>query len=148
MAFFTDYKDTISGLAFVAGLIGLGFTIYQIHNTNETLQATNAYSIQKDARELVTALQNDKAFRQYVLENDPNASPAVIADAQRDIGRLLNFYLSVYRQYRASGISTLLAESFARDFCGVMKNPIIAEYWKARLAESTELKELKNAWCP
>jgi hypothetical protein len=70
MSFFTEYKDTISGLAFVAGLIGLGFTIYQINNTNLTLQATNAYTIQKDARELVTSLQNDKSFREYVLEND------------------------------------------------------------------------------
>jgi hypothetical protein len=148
--FFSDYKDTISALAFIAGLIGLGVTISQIHNTNVTLQATNAYAIQKDARDLVSELQNDVAFREYVLENDPNKQYAAstVTEAKRDVGRLLNFYLSVYRQYKAGGISSLLAESFGKDFCGVMKNPIITGYWKANLETSPEHAELKHAWCP
>jgi hypothetical protein len=148
--FFSDYKDTITALAFVAGLVGLAVTISQIHNTNVTLQATNAYTIQKDARELVTKLQEDQPFREYVLENDPNKHypESTIDQARRDIGRLLNFYLSVYRQRKAGGISSLLSDSFAKDFCQTVKIPIIWEYWKTQLKDNPEHAELKDAWCP
>jgi hypothetical protein len=150
MGFFTEYKDTISGLSFAAGLIGLAFTAYQIHNTNLTLQATNAYAIQKDARELTSSLQDDDAFRDYILRHDPKKqySQQIIADAQRGLGRLMNFYLSVFRQYKAGGISSGLDESFAKDFCEIMRNPIVGEYWQKSLADNAEHAGLKHAWCP
>jgi hypothetical protein len=139
----------ISGLSFVAGLIGLAFTVSQIHNTNLTLQATNAYAIQKDARELALSLQGNEAFRDYVMQYNAQKkyTPDTIADAHRNVGRLLNFYLSVYRQYKAGGISTSLEKSFAKDFCDTLRNPIVGEYWQTSLANNPEHAELKDAWC-
>jgi hypothetical protein len=151
-AFFSAHKDTITGLSFAAGLIGLCFTIYQISNTNNTLQATNAYTIQKDARELTTALTKDVAFSDYVLNFDPNKKyPAnVVGDANRSIGLLINFYLGVFRQYKAGGITKSLAASFGRDFCDVVKrSPPVDAYFKATVsANKFELKELQDDWCP
>jgi hypothetical protein len=106
--FFSTHKDTIAGLSFGAGLIGLSFTIYQIGKTNSTLQATNGYTIQKDAREMIATLREEPAFNDYVLRFDPNKqySSDVINEANRSIALLINFYLSVFRQYKAGGIIT------------------------------------------
>jgi hypothetical protein len=151
--FFSDHKDTIGGLAFIGGVVGISATLVQISNTNTTLQATNAYAIQKDARELTIALQNDVSFRDYVLRNEPNKpyAPELILDAKRGIGRLINFYLSVFRQYNAGGIAKGIAKSFGNDFCGTLRIKIVEDYWNSQIAAgvfTSEHAEMKNAWCP
>jgi len=149
---YSSFKSEIPALGFVGAVVGITLTINQISNANRTLQATNAYNIQKDARELTVALQNDPAFRDYILQFDStkNYSESVRADAQRGLGRLFNFYLSVFRQYNAGGISSKMAASFGSDFCDAIKSqPVIAEYWNTRfLKSSTESREMKDAWCP
>jgi hypothetical protein len=151
--FFTTHKDTISGLSFAAGLIGLTFTIYQISATNSTLQATNAYNIQKDARELITTLAKDPAFSEYVINFDPQKSypPDIVRSANRNIGLLINFYLGVFRQYKAGGIAKSLAASFGNDFCDdiIKKVPPVARYFRELAADKrSEIKEMEDAWCP
>jgi hypothetical protein len=148
-AFVQKHKDTFSVLGFVLGLVGLFVTIYQIGNANAVLQATNAYTIQKDARELSASLQDDQQFRDYVLNFDSAKQyhPELIADAQRSIGRLMNFYLGTFRQYKAGGIPKDIAASFGKDFCQVLQNKIIADYWQNHLAYHAELQEMKNGWC-
>ncbi|UGX94290.1 hypothetical protein G6321_00053655 [Bradyrhizobium barranii subsp. barranii] len=151
--FFTNHKDTITGLSFIAGLIGLGFTIYQVGKTNSTLQATNGYAIQKDAREMIGTLRGEKAFSDYVLRFDPNKqySDEIKNEANRSIALLLNFYLAVFRQYKAGGITDSLALSFGKDFCDdvINKSVPIKNFFIARASEKhDDFRELKNAWCP
>jgi hypothetical protein len=62
----------VIGLA--VGVVGFGFTIWQLHLTQTALKATNTYSIQKDAREIAARLQNDPNVRGYVLEHEDGKS--------------------------------------------------------------------------
>jgi hypothetical protein len=145
-------KTQYLGARWFWGSSGSCFTIYQISSTNSTLQATNAYSIQKDARELAIALPKEAAFYDYVIRFDPNKtySPELIADANRAIGRLINFYLSVFRQFQAGGISRNFAASFGRDFCDAVKSSRPVERYLTALisAKGSDLKDMKDAWCP
>lgn len=148
---FGIFKDNVAVVGFIVGIAGFILTYRQFVNTIITLQATNAYAIQKDARDLSLALQSDPSYRDYVLEHIPNKqySEAVRADAHRGIGRALNFYLGVFRQYEAGGISKKMADSFGRDFCGTMKSQTtLAEYWTQNLASNPDYERMGHAWCP
>jgi hypothetical protein len=151
---FSVIKDNIAVLGFAVGILGFILTFNQFVNTINTLQATNAYAIQKDARDLALALQNDPSYKDYVLDHNPNKeySDAVRADAYRAVGRFFNFYLSVFRQYEVGGISQKMADSFGRDFCGTMKSQktqaTLVEFWRLNLASNPDYERMRHAWCP
>ena len=78
-AWCTRHKDTIAAfgvavatVGFFATGVGLGFAVVQLRSTRHTLQATNAYQIQKDARELagkLSAEEVDAAGAASILTN-------------------------------------------------------------------------------
>jgi hypothetical protein len=151
---FNVIKNNIAVLGFAVAVFGFALTFNQFLNTVNTLQATNAYAIQKDARDLSLALENNPSYKDYVLEYNPAKTYAdtVLYDAYRAIGRFFNFYLSVFRQYEAGGISQKMADSFGRDFCGIMRSEktqkTLTDYWNLNLASNPDYERMRHAWCP
>jgi len=164
----TTNKDAIAAagvavttVGFLATAIGLGMTVCQIKSTRNTLQATNAYQIQKDARELASKLRAEdldakdapslklgEYMRGYVPDKFDKYDPA----AAPQIAQVFNFYLAVYRQSKNAGVTKQFAQAFGTDFCGLYNLPGIRHYWNARVKSaappSQEMQEMKNAWCP
>lgn len=163
----TDNKDTISAVGvaiaavgFVATTIALALTSCQIRESRVVLQSTNAYQIQKDARELVeTLLEQTIAlnktdsikFKDYLASSSQDTIRKYEQEAVHAIGQMFNFYLSVYRQSKNKGISPDFAKAFAADFCQVYKTPSVQNYWMGRVQSrnppSKSLQEMRNDWC-
>lgn len=144
-------SEAIGSFAAIAGLIvsvlGFGLTIWQLSETSEALRASNTYNIQKDARELI----NEVAARKNVVALIAgNASEDVRTAALDDIWKMLNFYLSVYRQAEAGGISSEISKSFGKDFCQFISRKNIPEAWD-EMDKSIKIdqnhKTMKDKWC-
>lgn len=131
----------------LVGVAGFGFTYYQLSSATGVLQATNAYEIQKDARELVDGLASDADFV-AALNTGPGQSDAAAFETK--LWRMFSFYLSIYRQSTADGISKKFATSFADDFCGFIGKPVVAAEWD-KMQQSGKLgdshAEMRKAWC-
>jgi hypothetical protein len=147
------YKDKIGSAASIFGLlIGLGgfwLTIAQLGRTAEALRATNSYQIQKDARELAEKIRADNVFRR-ALETGPPSDPRDQITFSDDIWKLSNFYLSVYRQSSAHGISEDFYKSFGQDFCGLFGNKYFSDEWNKMLSEkklNEAERNMKAEWC-
>lgn len=146
------FSEEIGSLAAIigvcVGIIGFGFTIFQIKSANNTLQATNAYQIQKDARELAAEVSRDEILLKAL--NGAKLNDAESNSLQKTIWKMNNFYLSVFRQSSARGISREFSSAFARDFCDFHKRKIIAESWVAMRnvgMVSQDHQNMKEIWC-
>ncbi len=161
------HKDTIAAfgvivaaVGFVATGAGLGLTVVQLKTTRGTLQAANAYQIQKDARELAGKLSDENVdllggasikLGDYLDDYAPDKFGKYDQPAAPKIAQIFNFYLAVYRQYKNSGVTPQFAAAFGRDFCNLFKLPGVAHYWDLRILSKnppgSEMQEMKNAWC-
>lgn len=102
ISFLCANKDSIgAGAAIVGvfvGLAGFTLTIWQLNQANRTLEAANAYEIQKYAQKIINAVRDNRDFREAMSGEERNDERL---NAFRDeMWLLLNFHLSVYRQYR------------------------------------------------
>ena len=146
------YKDKITtGAAIATAVIALGgfwLTITQLSNTAAALRAANSYQIQKDARELADKIRSDTGFRR-ALENGPSDKQDEVTFSD-DIWKMANFYLSVFRLWKANGISADFYRSYGQYFCGLFGSKYIADEWGKMLA-SKQLndaeREMKDKWC-
>ena len=147
------YKDKISSAASIVGLaIALGgfwLTIAQLGRTAEALRATNSYQIQKDARELAEKLRVDNVFGRALQAGAP-ADPRDQITFSDDVWKLSNFYLAVFRQWKAGGISEDFYKSFGQDFCGLFGNKNFSDEWN-KMSSEKKLNEaernMKVEWC-
>jgi hypothetical protein len=130
-----DNSDAVTALASVAGIaiaiIGFWLTIRQLQETQIALKAGNTYAIQKDARELIREIMDDQSFNDFVLNHNPQKKYAAktIEDANRCTAVMFNFYLSVFRQHKTSGISDEFARSMGRDFSAFMSKAAVRAYY-------------------
>ncbi|PKA43208.1 hypothetical protein CWR43_14270 [Rhizobium sullae] len=154
MSCWKSWNDNSNGIAAVAAIVGLfvsgagfWFGYHQLQETSRALQASNSYSIQKDARELNEKLQEngniDKLMSGQIPVDDK-------VRAYQDLWAMFNFYLSVFRQQQADGIPESFAKSFSADFCGFVRSPPISAAWD----EMVQQKRIGNAhttmriqWC-
>ncbi|TPJ77642.1 hypothetical protein [Mesorhizobium sp. B2-6-2] len=144
----TDESQGLGALAGVlVAIIGFGVTYSQLRSANVTLQASNAYTIQKDGRELLDTIQENGFVRNLV---DGKLKPEDQEKARFDLWKMFNFYLSVYRQSKAGGIGDEFRESYKRDFCGFVRLAQVDTEWKTMLADksvSTEHTKMREDWC-
>ena len=150
-AILREWKDEIVGicamLGVLVGVLGFGFTLYQLSKTTETLRAGNTYTIQKDGRELIEKLLVNREFRDAVTGT---AAPKNETDVQEGLWRMFNFYLSVYRQSEANGLSRSVVNSFKKDFCEFVHLPKVGEYWKTLMAThrlGDDNAVMRKEWC-
>jgi len=130
-------KDEITAstalLGLVVGVTGFSLTLWQLNRTTTTLQAANTYQVQKDARDALEHYLADPQFSEalkgnYNTENEPTVA--------NKLWLMFNFYLSVFRQSEAGGLSPGFASSFQADFCRFIKLPIVSEEWKKQLNQN------------
>ncbi|WP_162256733.1 hypothetical protein [Mesorhizobium sp. Root695] len=129
----------------LVGIFGFGATICQLSATKNALQASNTYTIQHDARELITAINpNIRKIRAGTVA--PEEKDAALVD----VWKMLNFYLSVYRQSVSGGIKPDFSQAFADDFCSTISNKGMAAAWDQLKAEdriSDKHEKMKEGWC-
>lgn len=143
--------DPVTSLAAIVGvavsIIGFGATIYQLSSTATALRATNTYQIQKDGRELDDVLQKDAA---YLAVKQNKATPEQQVAAEYSVWKSLNFYLSVFRQVDAGGVSSEFSDSLAKDFCDFVKVPAVDNAWKDMMKNNNigePHKVMREKWC-
>ena len=146
-----DNADQAQALGALAGIlvsvIGFGAAYVQLRSANTALQASNAYSIQKDGRELLDIVQQNGFVRDLV---DGKLKPEDQQKAKFDVWKMFNFYLSVYRQSEAGGVSDEFRDSFKRDFCGFVELVPVEVEWKAMLDDKsvgTGHAKMREDWC-
>jgi hypothetical protein len=152
MSFLKKHSDEIGSLAAIfgvlIGLVGFSMTIYQLWSTDRTLQATNSYQIQKDAREIISDISQDgllsEALSGVVLDEQKQEL------LQRKLWRMSNFYLSVFRQHEAGGINGEFSEAFQSDFCQFVGSSLVSAEWKKMLSSnmiSESHQNMRETWC-
>ncbi|WP_147412766.1 hypothetical protein [Rhizobium sp. AG855] len=144
--------EAIVAIATVLGLVvtvvGFGLTISQLQQTTKQLQAANEYQIRKDLRDLVQVI--GPKMRTDCIADTSTCEKQQVLDSKQSIGLLFNFYQSVYRQAKASGISAVFRSQMADDFCQSFERPEIAAFWDAQVAAKhykAERVEMRAEWC-
>ncbi|MBC4017576.1 hypothetical protein [Siccirubricoccus deserti] len=150
--FLKDHHDQIGSttalLGLVVGIGGFALTIQQLQSTAQALRASNTYQVQKDARELVDKVRADERFRAAMQAGVlPENDSAVL----ENLWKMFNFYVSVFRQSEADGLSPQFVASFRRDFCAFVQKPLVAQGWdRLRAADQlgADQEEMRRRWCP
>jgi hypothetical protein len=155
----TLHEKITASAAIIAILVGIGGFIAtvcqlsrardQLIKTEQTLRASNTYQVQKDARDLLlNRLVNDEELRNAI------ASTTVPLEIKQEIRSKLwlmfNFYLSVYRQAQAGGLSEQFVTSFKQDFCEFLKKPLVDATWNKELQSgqlSVNYADMRKTWC-
>lgn len=151
MSWLKDHSDAIQSAAAIVGvvvaIVGFGLTIWQLVDTNAALRASNTYDIQRDARDLVDDIQENGLVQQFAngtLAEDKKEK------AMFDVWRMYNFYLGVFRQVQAGGVSEGFAQSFGEDFCQRVRHPKFDEAWE-EMAEQKRISaahvKMREVWC-
>src|SRR5262245_50792729 len=95
--FFTTWTDVISGIGTGTGLLigvcGFALTTCQLSEAKRVLRASNTYTIQRDARDLINSLTENEAFGHYVWGFNPTGKYDAdeVRRAEVQIGRMVNF---------------------------------------------------------
>jgi hypothetical protein len=150
-AFLRGHKDEIGAavglLGLVIGTLGFTMTWLQLSNTERTLRAANTYQVQKDGRELLDKIGDDDTFRSYLASDGSGTMDRNTSDS---LWRVYNFYLSVYRQAKAGGLSDEFTESFRADFCQFVSRPAAKNGWE-KLKSNNQLSprhdRMRAEWC-
>lgn len=151
MTFLRTYSGEIASITSVLGvligLVGFSLTYWQLVKTERTLRASNTYEIQRDARDLVDKINADPKFSAYIKGAE---DPDYLTKFENNAWQMFNFYLSVYRQATAGGVTVDFTEAFKKDFCGFVKLTRVGDAWKS-MEESGRIsdahKTMEGEWC-
>lgn len=143
------HSEAIQAGAAIVGVcvatVGFGVTIWQLINANTALRASNAYTIQRDARDLLNEIApNIRRLERGSIPEDE--MDRVLFSAWK----MLNFYVSVYRQVQAGGLSSEFSGSYRTDFCDWIKKPSSISAWEKMKSEKmlgqTHVA-MRESWC-
>jgi hypothetical protein len=144
-------KDEITAgvaiLAVLVNILGFWFTISQLSRATSTLQATNTYQVQKDARDVLEKILAEPEFGDAIRGKISADNESMVA---QNLWIMFNFYLSVFRQAEANGLSPEFISSFKKDFCRFLEYPTVSAEWEKlsseqRLGPSHE--KMRREWC-
>lgn len=145
------YSDEIASAAAIIGIlvgvVGFGLTYCQLRSTSQALQAANSYQIQKDAREIIDGVAGDPKFVAFIKGAQ---EPADKDHIHGQLWKMMNFYLSVFRQSEANGLPSDFTTSFKADFCGFVARPPVALAVAEMTADgqlSQNHTKMRESWC-
>ena len=150
-----DHITAISALVGVGGaiiaIIALFLTYKQIRDAKRALQAGNTYEIQKEAREIIGRLYSNSDFNAHMFPEfgAPPPPQSVVRSAEAQLGFFFHFYLSVYRQAKAGGLTKTLISSMGKDFKGFFSNPKVQDYFESEKRRGTydrEFDQMVDFW--
>jgi hypothetical protein len=88
-------ENSLKVLGALAGIIALGFTGYQIYETNKTLLFTTEQGLYKESREILKFIAENPSLIQDMRSDDiSKLDEKARAKLDAQIGILLNFYNS------------------------------------------------------
>jgi hypothetical protein len=134
-------------LSVVVGLFGFGMTIQQLRRAETTLRASNTYQVQKDGRELLQDVNKEASFQAFM---ESAGETDFDYPTSYNFWRVYNFYLVVYRQAKAGGLSKDFVRSYRVDFCGFVRRQAPARGWTELLAKNrieNQHVAMRRDWC-
>jgi hypothetical protein len=140
--FKANWIHVVETVGVIAATIGLFHASHQLELTNlqleqakQALRATTIFNVQRDGRELAASIGADpKLFRFiYDLEKSGETSDDDLRlRARVKIGQLINFYASLYNQYKAGAIDEKFWVSGLADFCITLTSSTFARsMWRS-----------------
>jgi hypothetical protein len=146
------YNDEIGSataiLGLFVGVVGFGLTIFQLSDTKRALQASNAYQIQRDARDLIDEITSSTVVQRFL--NGDSLTDVESSELKRNFWKMNNFYLAVFRQGQSGGLPTDFAAMFGSDFCSFSQGKKVQELWQEMLSEKMIGKahtDMLEVWC-
>jgi hypothetical protein len=119
-------------------LSGLLFAGYQIKTGAKALQASTLYQIQKDGRDLRKDALQDPDYVLYVEEYSSGGAypPDVISKAERRVGIILQFYASIFNQWRFGTLNDATWQVVHSDLCGFVTRKPVQTMWQESLSRT------------
>ena len=135
----------IVGAIFTLG--GLLFAGIQIRAGANALLASTLYQIQKDSRELRNEALRDPEYISYVEEfrTDGTYSPEIISKAERRVGIILQFYASIFNQWRFGTLKRPTWNVVHSDLCAFVGREPVRSMWDRRLSRGVYSPEFIRA---
>jgi len=144
----TEIISLTSILLVVIGVVGFAMTICQLNVTQKSLKASNAYQIQRDARNLIGEVSKDGLVSRLAQDEELNEGQLEVT--RQHLWKMFNFYLAVYRQEAAGGISEAFSDAFREDFCSFASLAPMSAQWEV-MVKMNMLSEahssMKEDWC-
>ncbi|MDG3041616.1 hypothetical protein [Roseicyclus marinus] len=150
--FLKKHSEEISAAAALLGVViaslGFAITIHQLSLTERALRASNAYQIQSDARDLAQEMLLFTELRAAI--RGEGAERELLPRMREALWRQHNFFLSVFRQSEARGLTTTVSDAFQRDFCGFVAREFVALQWEVMVRQemlTEDHMEMRREWC-
>ena len=135
-------------IGLLVAILGFCITIWQLQETRRTLQASNAYEIQRDARALIDSIVAEGELQKLLKGEELSAASK--EKVKESLWQMNNFYLSIFRQGEAGGIPDDFVTSFSSDFCSFTNGKAINKLWDEMLKENAIGKshmKMREGWC-
>jgi hypothetical protein len=105
----------------------------QLEQAKLALRANTIFSIQRDGRELVGSIASDTHMLKLIYD-DNNSEPVtdeLRLRARIKVGQLINFYASMFNQYRAGAIDERFWRTGHADMCFLLNKTFVRSMWRA-----------------
>lgn len=121
----SNFTQLTNAIASITAVVALGFTVWSIQQNTATVQAQAIYMIQKDAREIAKEFEvNPEVFRRLTAKNLDEEQLT-----NNTVGRLFNYYSSVYHQHRLGTLDDRLWSPFLREIGGFVTFGRARDFW-------------------
>ena len=132
-------------LGFFVAAFGLWFAGNQFRQARRSLEATTIYNIQKQSGDLLASIAGDRDVYNYIIHYDANAdNTALYQRAQPAIERLVQFYSTVYNQWRMGVIADVFWRSISKEICAFFQDPPVKRWWNERGAKGRYNDDFKK----
>jgi hypothetical protein len=144
--FFVKNEQILAGIASAATVLGLFFAGWQLKQANSSLEASTVYELQKDGRDLLKALRENKAVYEYILFSGKDSTPdeKIAADVDFGVTQLIQYFSSVINQRRSGAITDTYWPTFNREMCGLLTRPTVRKFWEARVQPGSYSEDFKE----
>jgi hypothetical protein len=137
-----NIATSISAIAAVVALAGLA---YQIYDARKSVEAQLVYSLQKDGREIIENVRKNAEVFEYIFRHADRKTyeARVVADAEFEMMKIIQFYSSLFNQRRNGVISDRYWQSFSREIESFIRRQPVAVFWDARIRNSDFSEEFR-----
>ena len=141
-----NWLGVVQTIGVLGAAIGLLMTYFQLVAANRqieqaqtALRANTIFTIQKDGRELFQSLTSDPKVYAYVFDlSKGQADEELKSKARTRVGQLINYYASVYNQYKAEAVDEKFWKTGLYELCLVLATPLGRSVWQQITTKGAE----------